>query len=165
MTTETAEQLISLRPGGLGGYNPFAAFSQGAGVNKAAQQKVPFASLTATAGCPGLLGRRCPLHAWLDCLQCTSACSATVQLAAVCCCGGQLREASLARRTFKRRSAAQVVAPSSSTPHQHVVDERKKELGVDTLRYSAAFMLQFSEVRCLLSGAPSPMEGQHAALS
>jgi hypothetical protein len=41
----------------------------------------------------------------------------------------------------------QVVAPTSGTPHQQTIDERKKELGVDKLRYTAAFMMQFSEVR------------------
>lgn len=34
-----------------------------------------------------------------------------------------------------------------------MVEERKKELGVDMLKYSAAFMLQFSEVRLDLSMA------------
>lgn len=41
-----------------------------------------------------------------------------------------------------------VLAPSA-TPHTALLEERKKELGVDMMKYSAKYMLQFAEVRSL----------------
>jgi hypothetical protein len=39
------------------------------------------------------------------------------------------------------------VVTASATPHKAMLDERKKELGVEILKYSSKFMLQFAEVR------------------
>lgn len=46
----------------------------------------------------------------------------------------------------KSRRHTQVLA-ASGTPHSTTIEDRKKELGVDLLKYSKAFMYQFAEVR------------------
>lgn len=47
--------------------------------------------------------------------------------------------------------SVQAVGPSSgASAHQQAVADRKKELNVDKLQYTAGFMLQFSEVRQIL---------------
>ena len=142
--TDTAEHLISLRPGGVSGINPFAAFSQGAGV-KAVQQKVR-AALGAILG--SLVEETCSkpapsVHAPLTHhLTDFHGCLTFFWLESCCIAGLGLAQ-------FARTSGRvlQVVAPSSGTAHQQIIEERKKEQGVDVLKYSAAFMLQFSEVR------------------
>jgi hypothetical protein len=61
--------------------------------------------------------------------------------------GGGRRGAGQANPLTDVAQDVQVVAPLSGTPHQQVIEERKKELGVNVLQYTAAFMMQFSEVR------------------
>lgn len=62
------------------------------------------------------------------------------------CLSASLVGLSVAHLTSRRD--AQALA-ASGTPHSTTVDERKKELGVDILKYSKDFMYQFAEVRLL----------------
>lgn len=48
-----------------------------------------------------------------------------------------------------RRLCLQGVLAPSATPHTALLEERKKELGINMMKYSAKFMLQFAEVRSM----------------